>query len=279
MKLQLINILNDLTPPLIWRFSQRLKRKISLIHSNKQTSTNPELVEKIFLFFSTFQDFRTNERCSAELGVDLSIVEQVKGQFYRENRLGTYSLGLQGPPHKLMREHIKSRFGIRSDSLILEIGPGANPLFPKKDYPNCFSVDKYGIKGQTLWYGNMKNMESVADFQGSYSTLDSVPKIAEMVNQMGGFDVVAGCHSFEHETCPLKGLRNILSVLRDGGIVILFVPDGWSDDNVCRDPTHTMYFTPDMVEEFFDEVGGFKDLNIEPFRPNLDIMISAVKDP
>jgi hypothetical protein len=270
MPLSVKNTIRDFTPPIFWRTLLALKNRAYTL-----TNRDEHLSDDIYNFFTTFQDFRTNERCSIELGIALPVVERVRDQLYREHRLGIYSLGLQGPPQHLMREFIHSQFELRKDSLILEIGPGAYPLFPKQEYSNCFSVDKYGAKGTKLTY--LRNLESLADFQGSYSTFDSVPEITEIVKQTGGFDIVAGSHSFEHETCPLKGLRNICSVLRKSGRVILFVPDGWSDDMVSRDPTHTMYLTPEMIREFFDEVGGFKELMIKPFRPNLDIMISAVK--
>lgn len=268
------NILQDLTPLFLWRYLHNLKK---LILVGKQHEFSDEVVENIYQFFATFQDFRTNGRCSTELGYDISIVEKIKKQLYKDKRLGTYSLGLNGPPHALMREYIQSRFDLTENSLILEIGPGANPLFPKGKYMSTNSIDKYAVQGWKLFYGNVTNSISTADFQGSYSTIDQITEIADIIQKTGKFEFVVGCHSFEHETRPLKGLRNIYSILRKGGHVILFVPDGYSDDISIRDSTHAMYLTPDMIQELFEEIGGFKNLSIEPFRPNLDIVISAKK--
>jgi len=273
-----IDFVRDIIPPFLWRFILKLKRLI--LNGRKregQKKTSHEKIENVFHFFSEFQDFRTDERCSVELGIEITEVKLIKKQLYKDRRLGTYSLGLEGPPHALIRERISTRFGITKKTLILEIGPGANPLFPKTDYFNAISVDKYGTNGQMLLYGNMMNMVSISDFRGSYSTFNLIPEVQDILRKKGGFELIAGCHSFEHETRPITGLRNIYSSLRTGGRIILFVPDGWSDDLVCRDSTHTMYLTPDMIKEFFDEVSGFEDLIIESFRPNFDIMISAIK--
>jgi SAM-dependent methyltransferase len=237
-----------------------------------------EQVEKVFNFFATYQGFRTTELCSIELCYDIQTVRSIKAYLYKKGKLGAYSLNLTGSPHNLMRKFIHDKFEISHDSLILEVGPGANPLFPKEFYKNSVSIDKFGIKGQKLLFGNVKFKESTADFLGSYSTLDNIPELTEIVKSSGGLDVVAGCHSFEHETRPLKSLRNIHNVLRNEGTLILFVPDGWSDDITFRsDPTHTLNLTPPMIYEFFDSVEGFKDVSIEPFRPNFDIIISARK--
>lgn len=241
-------------------------------------SFSAEQVEKVFNFFTTYQGFRTNELCSIRLCYDIQTVKSIKTYLYKKDRLGAYSLNLKGSPHNLMRKFIHDKFDISHDSLILEIGPGANPLFPKEIYKNSLSIDKFGIKGQKLLFGNVKLKESTADFLGSYSTIDNVPELTEIVEGSGGFNVVAGCHSYEHETRPLKSLRNMHDALRNEGILILFVPDGWSDDMTIRsDPSHTLNLTPPMIYEFFDTVKGFKDVSIEPFRPNFDIMISAKK--
>ena len=276
------NVLRDLMPPILWRIMRKLWAAFRTggLYITDRSSGIPvssDQIEEVFRFFSTFQDFRTNERCSTELGYDIAVVEFIKSYLYKEGRLGAYSLGLTGPPHDLMRELVCSRFNIAAYSLILEVGPGANPLFPKHLFPNSYSIDKYGTRGQLLVYGNVKFKESTADFRGGYSTIDMIPEVSKIVDESGGFDLVAGCHSFEHETRPLKALRNLHTILKRGGIVILFVPDGWSDDPSLGDSTHTLHLTPPMIHEFFNEVGGFKDLSIEPFRPNHDLLISAKK--
>ena len=67
-------------------------------------------------------------------------------------------------------------------------------------------------------------------------------------------------------------------MLKDMGILVLFVPDGFSDDPNTKDPTHTLYVVPGMMEEFFEYAGGFRDITIEKFRPNADLVITAIKD-
>lgn len=204
------NTLRDLTPPILWRFLRRIVQ----MKLKNQISTSSYEVARVLEFFTTFQDFRTKERCSVELGYDLSVVELIRSHLYKQGQLGAYSLGLVGPPHDLMRDLVCNRFSIDSNTLILEIGPGASPLFPKELFPNSYSIDKYGTKGQLLLYGNVKLRESTADFLGGYSTIDEIDAISKIVEDSGGFDLVAGCHSFEHETKPLKALRNIQTVLK-----------------------------------------------------------------
>lgn len=249
------------------------------MHSNKENpSYTCQQREKVLDFFSNHQDFRTKETCEQRLGIDKYLVSTIREDLRRSGRLGAYSLGLNGPPQDHMRKLICKRYGIHNEATILEIGPGANPLFSKYEYDNYYSADKYGKEGDRLLIGNVSNKSATANFQASYSSLDQVKEITQLVEQFHGFDIVVGCHSFEHETQPLKGLTNVKNILKPGGRLILFVPDGWSDDiNVRTDPSHTMYITPEMAKEFFEAVGGFDDLVIENFRPNFDLLVSAVK--
>ena len=75
-----------------------------------------------------------------------------------------------------------------------------------------------------------------------------------------------------------KGFIENKTAAKKGGIIALFVPNGYSDDPAFRtEITHTLFLVPDMIKEFFDYSGAFTDVAVENFRPNFDFFISAVK--
>ena len=67
-------------------------------------------------------------------------------------------------------------------------------------------------------------------------------------------------------------------MLKNGGYIVLFVPDGFSDDPSARNEmTHTLYLVPEMINEFFLYSNVFAKPTIETFRPNADYFIIAQK--
>lgn len=61
--------------------------------------------------------------------------------------------------------------------------------------------------------------------------------IRETVGNDGPFDYVVASHVIEHVPDPITWLRDIRSVLSDGGAVSLAVPDGRRGFDIHRDPT------------------------------------------
>lgn len=238
---------------------------------NDEKGISDTEIKKVEDFFAGFPDFRTYERCAEELNLSVEIVELIYKKLCKERRLGPYSLGIQGNPQKYMLAYLCDKLPIVRESLILEVGPGCNPVFNKQEFPLLFSVDRY-FTGQ---YGNAFGQRSVADAIATYSNLAECQELSEFINKYGAFDLVFGSHSFEHEVRPVKAIRSIRSVLKVGGAVALFVPDGFSNEEGLRDPSHTMNITPDMAYDLFEAAGGFVDIEVTPWRPNWDQILIA----
>jgi len=252
--------------------------RLITVHKKNFHQLQKREVEAVYNFFTKYNGFRSVEACAAETGLQLEVCRDVKEYLYRQRRLGLYHFEAGVPPHKYMRDYTLNEFPqINSQSFILEIGPGDNPVFFLQDYPNWYAVDKYFEDGMI----NFRNLHWAQNkypagriFKGDWERLSEVTGLGEF---QGKFDLVVSSHSYEHVFKPIKSLQEANVMLKPGGLLILFVPDGFSDDPSTKDPTHTIYLIPDMVKEFFYYAGGFDNVSVSSFRPNADLIISAIK--
>lgn len=234
-------------------------------------------VERVLDFFRSYSDFRTLEACSSETGLTVRRCRRIKKYLYRTRRLGAYSLGADAPPQASMRDRVLRRFPwITTESRILDVGPGSLPLFPPDEYPEWWGVDKYCYGGAEEPEGRSpvdRSDPEARKLKGSWEDLASAFPEGEFA---GTFDLVVASHSFEHVARPIRSLVEAARMLRPGGGLAMFVPDGLSDDPTMRgQPDHTLYMVPEMMEEFFRYAGGFTNVRVETFRPNCDCFISA----
>lgn len=243
-------------------------------HRHNKESVPETIMSEVESFFTKFPDFRTYERCASELGLSIETTKLAYEQLRQDRRIGPNSLGINDLPQRHMLAYLNEKLSITSDSLILEVGPGCNPVFNKSDYRFLFSVDRY-LSGQ---YGNMLGQPSVANAIATYSTIEECGELTRFIEQHGSFDLVFGSHSFEHEMRPIKALRSVRSVLKIGGAIALFVPDGFSNEDGLRDPSHTMYITPDMAYDLFEAAGGYVNIEVISWRPNWDQILIARRD-
>ena len=271
-----------------------------------------EAANKVYGFFSHHNGFRVPYRCSEETGIDVKKCEYLKRYLYEKNKLGGYALGTYSH-QEYMRERILNKFpSLSKNSLILEIGPGGTPVFPLDDFPNWYGVDKnLDDAGCIHYHKNFKkikwenpNYALARIIRGEWENLSSVIRgvkpcgaslfvepaslrvagssslaaIKKEPGLLGTFDLVVASHTYEHVFKPIQCLKEAALCLKKGGIIALFVPNGYSDDPAFRtEITHTLFLVPDMIREFFDYSDSFTDVMIENFRPNFDVFISAVK--
>ncbi len=235
-----------------------------------------KLLSEVEGYFKHNENFRSVYDCSNRIGISQVKCQVMRDYLYKKRKLGLYVFEEGVSPQKYMNKWILKKYShLNFKSNILEVGPGDNPLFLNKEYINWKGVD-LNFNGKSIkfkhlnWAENKYELKNI--FQGGYENLSTV-----LVNNIGKFDLVCGSHSFEHTWKPIQSLKEINKMLRPGGNVVLFVPDGFSDDISSKDPTHTLYVVPGMMEEFFEYAGGFKNLKIEIFRPNADLVISAEK--
>jgi|GEM_PF-1656259 len=236
-----------------------------------------EDIEKVYNFFISYPDFRLLTNCSQETGLSVLKCSRIKKYLYKKRRLGLYFFAPNTPPQKYMKEYILNNFkNISNNSNILEVGPGEYPIFDFNHYKKWYAIDKFFLNNtikfkSQAWAKNKYPLERIRN--GAFENL-SLSVASDLV---GSFDLVVGSHSYEHVLRPIKSLREINKVLRPGGILVLFVPDGFSNDINAQDPTHTLYINKDMMLEFFAAAGGFRDIIITTFRPNADLVITAIK--
>jgi len=232
----------------------------------------PEEVRAVADFFRNYPGFRLTSTCAQVTGLDEALCQRIKAHLVETRQMGIYTFGPE--PQRFMREEILRVFpDITPASAILEVGPGAHPLFPSDTYRNWTGVDKYYEEGKIRF----KNLEwenaNPNILNGSFETLSGIEALHP---HAGRFDLVCGCHSYEHVFRPIGSLIECRKMLRPGGGLALFVPDGFSDEPASRNEmTHTLYLVPDMIQEFFHYAGGYCDLQVKTFRPNADYMITA----
>lgn len=241
--------------------------------------------DKVYDFFAYHDGFRVPYRCSEETGVSVKECEYLKRYWYEKNRLGGYAFGTHTRHQDYMRERILIKFpSVSKNSLILEIGPGETPVFLSDDFPRWYGVDKnLDDAGCIHYHKNFKkitwknpNYDPERIIRGEWENLSSA--IQKKQGSLGTFDLVVASHTYEHVFKPIRCLEEAALCLKPGGVLALFVPNGYSDDPAFRtEITHTLFLVPDMVREFFEHSGAFTNLEIENFRPNFDFFISAVK--
>jgi SAM-dependent methyltransferase len=255
-----------------------IKKIVKKIYSEKEIKATEEEIKAVCYFYRNYQDFRSISACSSFTNINIRLCSKIRDYLYQKRKLGLYFFRANMPPQKYMREYILKHFPqISFTSNILEIGPGENPLFPFLKYRNWFGVDKYIQKGEIHFKDNKWAKDMYPNnklFKGSFETLS---KTSELKNFINRFDLVTASHSYEHSLMPIQSLKEAWKMLKKGGILALFVPDGYSDDINTKDPTHTVYINPNMMNEFFIAAGGFKDVVIKSFRPNADLVITAIK--
>ena len=235
-----------------------------------------EEIRKVRHFFKTYSDdFRTIKNCSNQTGIDKKICSLIKYYLQSNNEIGCFYYG--GNPHIAMYNYIISRFPqISNNSYILEIGPGGNPIFNPKRFDNWWGIDK-NLEGKTIEYGQYQwNVENYPTDRILQSKWENLTNILNENNLIKRFDIIVASHVYEHTTEPIQCLIECKNALKPGGIIVLFVPDGFAVDS-AKDPGHTLYLVKSMVFEFFRYAGGFEMIDVKPFRPDCDLVISAKK--
>lgn len=234
--------------------------------------------KEILGYCTTAQELRTAENCARYFKGKYSVQkcgDIIRALFY-DGEMGAYCMGEGLEPQPFMQEYILKNFkNIDEQSKIMEVGPGNFPLFNEEVYKNWYSCD-INYDGSMILFSEQEWAKNKYKkiYQGCWENL------SEVCNENGireDFDLVCGSHSFEHCHRPIKALEEAAKILKPGGVLVLFVPDGYSTWYGNFDMTHAMYLVPEMVEDLFSKVEGFAEVKCEQFRKNMDLVISAKK--
>jgi len=129
---------------------------------------------------------------------------------------------------------------------ILEIGPSYNPIAPKAEGWNCFSIDhetQENLRAKYTGHPVDINRIEPVDFIWRDGPLDAV--IPE--EHMGTFDACIASHVIEHFPNPVQVLRSLQRILKPDGLLALAVPD----KRFCFDYFKPLTMTGDLLSADF----------------------------
>lgn len=92
-------------------------------------------------------------------------------------------------------------------------------------------------------------------------------------------DAILAKHLLEHILDVPKALREWGRVLKDGGRLVILVPDWRYCEAISCDPSHVHAFTPESLTSMIDAVGGFKVTRTELVPAGYVFMLSLEKLP
>lgn len=244
---------------------------------SKVRKYDKKAINDVYNFCKKAMILRTPENCSNYYKDKYSIKECERIIFYlfKTRKMGAYYFEKNVPPQKYMQKWILKHSNLNSKSKILEVGPGEYPIFEEKDYLNWYGID-LNYEDGVIRFANHewgKNHYKKI-FNGSWENLSDISKKYNLGNN---FDLICGSHSFEHNYKPISALKQAGELMKTGGKLVLFVPDGYSTWQGNFDKSHAIYMVPDMVNEFFSYTDCFEKVTCTQFRVNMDLVITATK--
>ena len=117
------------------------------------------------------------------------------------------------------------RSGLSTASKVIEIGPSFNPLLPKRDGWNVFTIDHDDRAGLVAKYANDPSVDTTRIEEVDFvwhggSLLDAIPP-----EHHGTFDAFVASHVIEHTPDIVTFLAAAATLIKPGGVIILAVPD------------------------------------------------------
>lgn len=132
------------------------------------------------------------------------------------------------------------RGAMAPESRILEIGPGAAPVFRRRDFPrlkvsDCCDTTELRRQLQSAYKLETLPPDLFDDID--YVCADS--RLAECVPAGERFELIFSSHNVEHQPDLLAHLRSLQALLDEDGAVALVVPHKQRTFDVFRSPTTT----------------------------------------
>lgn len=150
------------------------------------------------------------------------------------------------------------------DGLVLDLGCGG-----KKIHPNAVGVD-IRPKG-TMGVGYNALVASGGEMEADVCDLHELKD--------GSVDGILSKHLLEHILRPIPALREWNRVLKDGGKLVIIVPDWRFCEAISCDPSHIAAYTPESLKDIIEAAGGFKVNGVKLVSPGYVFGISCEKIP
>lgn len=138
---------------------------------------------------------------------------------------------------------------------VLELGCGA-----KKTIEGAFGIDIVA-KG-----------EMIPGLDGERSLADAVGDVSEPLPvEKGSFDTCIARHLLEHMIDPVKAIKNWGDAIKDGGRLVIAVPDQGLFNTIPLNHQHVHAYTVESLRNFMRSL-GWKALSVEPAKNNMSIV-------
>ena len=126
---------------------------------------------------------------------------------------------------------------VKKNGRILEFSPYYRPLFPKSE---GYDVDIVDVCDRKTLIERAKGNPNIED----YSKIEEVDYIcasnyAETIGKKNEYDYVVASHVIEHTTDIIQFLADCADMLKDDGIIKLFIPDKRYTFDYFREVTST----------------------------------------
>jgi SAM-dependent methyltransferase len=126
----------------------------------------------------------------------------------------------------------------------LEIGPLASPVV-RKDEGDILYMDHADAEGLRAKYANDTGMQDrLADIVNVDYVVQPGQSLCDLVGDDGPFDYVIASHLVEHIPDMVGWMQDVASVLREGGVLSLVVPD----KRYCFDINRSVTEISDVIE-------------------------------
>lgn len=145
---------------------------------------------------------------------------------------------------------------------VLDLGCGG-----QKIHPNAIGVD---IRPRgTMGVGYNSTHASAGDIEADSTDLHMVPS--------GSIDGILAKHLLEHIIRPIPALKEWARILKEGGKLVIIVPDWRFCEAIACDPSHTAAYTPDSLKDIIGASGCFRVSRVSEFTPGYVFGISMEK--
>lgn len=125
-------------------------------------------------------------------------------------------------PYRSRKRRLRKHIGLTTK--VLEIGPLARPIAPKREGYNSYTVDNMDRDGLLAQYAHAHyDPESIEEVDFVWNAGDLADAVSE--EHHATFEVIVLSHVLEHLPDPIGFLNSCSRLLKPGGIVTVALPD------------------------------------------------------